>query len=60
MGLNFRRSKTRRELRDRDHNAAINIWAKALKVLGKELPSTVGRTKTNAYGETSLYLIAGN
>jgi putative transposase len=41
----------------RDHNAAINILAKALKMLGKELPSTVGRTGTNAWGETSLYLI---
>ena len=40
----------------RDHNAAINILAKALKILGKELPSTAGRTETNAWGENALYL----
>lgn len=40
----------------RDHNAAINILAKALKMLGKQLPSTVGRTETNAWGENALYL----
>jgi putative transposase len=39
----------------RDHNAAINILAKALKMLGKKLPSTVGRTETNAWGENALY-----
>ena len=44
-------------LRYRDHNAAINILAKALRMLGKELPSTVGRTGTHAWGENSLYLI---
>jgi len=40
----------------RDHNAAINILAKALKMLGKQLPSTVGRTGTNDWGENTLYL----
>jgi putative transposase len=40
---------------DRDHNAAINILAKALKQTGYDL-STVGRTETfNACGEMSLY-----
>lgn len=40
---------------DRDHNAAINILAKALKQTGYDL-STVGRTETfNACGEMTLY-----
>jgi hypothetical protein len=30
-----------------------------ISLLGKELPSTVGRTETNAWGETNVYLIAG-
>jgi putative transposase len=39
---------------DRDHNAAINILAKALKQTGYDL-STVGRTETsNACGEMTL------
>jgi putative transposase len=39
---------------DRDHNAAINILAKALKQTGYDL-STVGRTGTsNACGEMTL------
>ena len=40
----------------RDRNAAVNILAKALKMLGNSLPSTVGRTETNAWGENALYL----
>jgi putative transposase len=40
---------------DRDHNAAINILAKALKQTGYDL-STVGRTETfNACREMTLY-----
>jgi putative transposase len=41
----------------RDHNAALNVLAKALKMLGLEYKTTVGRTESNAWGETSLYLI---
>ncbi len=40
----------------RDHNAAINILAKALKMLGLEHKTTVGRTESNAWGENTLYL----
>jgi putative transposase len=40
----------------RDHNAAINILAKALKMLGLEHKTTVGRTESNAWGENALYL----
>ena len=40
---------------DRDHNAALNLLAKALKQTGYDL-STVGRTETfNACGEMTLY-----
>ncbi len=39
---------------DRDHNAAINILAKALKQTGYDL-NTVGRTEIHAYGEMTLY-----
>jgi putative transposase len=41
----------------RDHNAALNVLAKALKMLGLEYQTTVGRTESHAWGETSLYLI---
>lgn len=40
----------------RDHNAALNILAKALKILGREHKTTVGRTESNAWGENALYL----
>lgn len=42
---------------NRDHNAAINILAKGLEMLGIVLPNTVGRTEINAWGETNLCLI---
>jgi hypothetical protein len=35
----------------------LNVLAKALKMLGLEYKTTVGRTESNAWGETSLYLI---
>jgi putative transposase len=40
----------------RDHNAALNILAKALKMLGLKHKTTVGRTESNAWGENTLYL----
>jgi putative transposase len=40
----------------RDVNAAKNILAKGLEMLGAELPNTVGQTEINAHGETPLYL----
>ena len=40
----------------RDHNAALNVLAKALKMLGLEHKTTVGRTESNAWGENALYL----
>lgn len=39
---------------NRDHNAAINILAKALKILGVKLPTTVGSTESDAWGENDL------
>ncbi|WP_445300917.1 RNA-guided endonuclease InsQ/TnpB family protein [Microcoleus sp. BR0-C5] len=36
---------------DRDHNAALNIWAKGLKQVGINL-NTVGHTEINACGQT--------
>ena len=42
---------------NRDHNAALNILAKGLEMLGIVLPNTVGRTEINAWGETNLCLI---
>ena len=39
---------------DRDHNAALNILAKALRQAGIEL-NTVGHTGINAWGQTDLY-----
>ncbi|MFB2983486.1 RNA-guided endonuclease InsQ/TnpB family protein [Microseira sp. BLCC-F43] len=39
---------------DRDHNAAINILARALKQTGYQLTSTVGHRSTNASGEKIL------
>ena len=42
---------------DRDHNAALNILAKALRLTGYQL-STVGHTETfNAWGENHLYVV---
>lgn len=40
----------------RDHNAALNVLAKALKMLGLEHKTTVRRTESNAWGENALYL----
>jgi putative transposase len=39
---------------DRDHNAALNILAKALRQAGVEL-NTVGHTEIEAWGQNSLY-----
>ena len=39
---------------DRDHNAALNILAKALRQVGVDL-NTVGHTEINAFGQTDLY-----
>ncbi len=39
---------------DRDHNAALNILAKALRQVGIET-NTVGHTGINAWGQTDLY-----
>jgi len=39
---------------DRDHNAALNILAKALRQAGINL-NTVGHTGINAWGQTDLY-----
>jgi len=39
---------------DRDHNAALNILAKALRQVGMEI-NTVGHTEINAFGQTDLY-----
>jgi putative transposase len=39
---------------DRDHNAALNILAKALRQTGIEI-NTVGHTGINAFGQTNLY-----
>ena len=39
---------------DRDHNAALNILAKALRQVGIEI-NTVGHTGINAWGQTDLY-----
>jgi putative transposase len=39
---------------DRDHNAALNILAKALRQAGIEL-NTVGHTGINAWGQNNLY-----
>jgi putative transposase len=39
---------------DRDHNAALNILAKALRQVGIDL-NTVGHTEINAWGQSSLY-----
>ena len=39
---------------DRDHNAALNILAKALRQAGVDL-NTVGHTGINAWGQTGLY-----
>jgi putative transposase len=39
---------------DRDHNAALNILAKALRQAGIEL-NTVGHTEINAWGQNDLY-----
>jgi putative transposase len=39
---------------DRDHNAALNILAKALRLSGIKL-NTVGHTEINAWGQTDLY-----
>jgi len=41
---------------DRDHNAALNILAKALRQVGIEI-NTVGHTGINAWGQTDLYLL---
>lgn len=38
---------------DRDHNAALNILARALRQAGVEL-NTVGHTEINAWGQTDL------
>lgn len=37
-------------------NAAINILAKALEILGLENKTTVGRTESGAWEENTLYL----
>jgi putative transposase len=39
---------------DRDHNAALNILAKAIRQAGIDL-NTVGHTGINAWGQTDLY-----
>jgi putative transposase len=39
---------------DRDHNAALNILAKALKQAGIDL-NTLGHREINAWGQTDLY-----
>ena len=39
---------------DRDHNAALNILALALRQAGIDL-NTVGHTEINAFGQTDLY-----
>jgi putative transposase len=41
-------------LLDRDHNAALNILAKALRQAGTEI-NTVGHTGINAWGQNDLY-----
>jgi len=41
---------------DHDHNAALNILAKALRQVGIEI-NTVGHTGINAWGQTDLYLL---
>jgi putative transposase len=44
----------------RDVNAAKNILAKGLEMLGAELPNTVGRTEINAHGQMTLCLTGEN
>jgi putative transposase len=39
---------------DRDHNAALNILAKALRQAGIDL-NTAGHAGINAFGQTDLY-----
>jgi len=39
---------------DRDHNAALNILAKALRQVRLEI-NTVGHTEINAWGQIDLY-----
>src|ERR671932_1807442 len=39
---------------DRDHNAALNILAKALRQAGIEI-NTLGHREINAWGQTDLY-----
>ena len=39
---------------DRDHNAALNILAKALRQAGIDL-NTAGHAEINAWGQTDLY-----
>jgi putative transposase len=39
---------------DRDHNAALNIYAKALRQAGIDL-NTAGHAEINAFGQTDLY-----
>jgi putative transposase len=41
---------------DRDHNAAVNILAKALRQAGIEI-NTVGHTGINAWGQNDLYSV---
>ena len=44
---------------DRDHNAALNILAKALKQAGIDL-NTLGHREINAWGQTDLYSESGD
>ncbi|MBE9226975.1 transposase [Phormidium sp. LEGE 05292] len=41
---------------DRDHNAALNILAKALQQVGIQI-NTAGHAGINAWGENDLYLL---
>ncbi len=41
---------------DRDHNAALNILAKALRQAGIDI-NTLGHREINAFGQTDLYLL---